>query len=81
MAASKQRRRRPPLTLPAHRFDTGTPSTLNTLLRGLPSRWVAANEGFDCWSPFDLFDRFAQGKECRRKSLEELLDEFAALRP
>jgi hypothetical protein len=113
MAASKQRRRRPPLTrtLPAHRFGTGTPSTLNTFLRGLPSRWVAANEGFDCWSPldivghlvigertdwmprakrilehgeaipFDLFDRFAQGKECRGKSLEELLDEFAALRP
>ena len=87
-----------------------TPSTLNTFLRGLPSRWVAANEGADSWSafdivghlvigertdwmprakrilehgeaiPFDLFDRFAQGKECRGKSLEELLDEFAALR-
>ena len=72
-----------------------TPSTLNTFLRGLPSRWVAANEGFDSWSafdivghlvigertdwmprakrilehgeaiPFDPFDRFAQGKECR----------------
>ena len=87
-----------------------TPSTLNTFLRGLPSRWVAANEGADSWSafdivghlvigertdwmprakrilehgeaiPFDPFDRFAQGKECRGKSLEELLDEFAALR-
>ena len=87
-----------------------TPSTLNAFLRGLPSRWVTANEGFDSWSafdivghlvigertdwmprakrilehgeaiPFDLFDRFAQGKECRGKSLEELLDEFAALR-
>ena len=87
-----------------------TPSTLNTFVRGLPSRWVAANEGFDSWSRFDivghlvigertdwmprakrilehdeaipfyLFERFAQGKECRGKSLE-LLDEFAALRP
>ena len=77
-----------------------TPSTLNTFLRGLPSRWVAANEGFDSWSafdivghlvigeradwmprakrilehgeaiPFDPFDRFAQEKECRGKSLE-----------
>jgi len=87
-----------------------TPPTLNTLLRGLPSRWVAANEGPDSWSafdivghlvigertdwmprarlilehgetiPFDPFDRFAQKKECRGKSLEELLDEFATLR-
>jgi len=87
-----------------------TPSTLNTFLRGLPSRWVAANEGSDSWSAFDIvghlvigertdwmprakrilehgealafdpFDRFAQEKECRGKSLEELLDEFAALR-
>jgi DinB family protein len=87
-----------------------TPSTLNTLLRGLPTRWVAANEGADSWSaldivghlvsgertdwmprakrilehveavPLDPFDRFAQEKECRGKSLEELLDGFAALR-
>jgi hypothetical protein len=86
-----------------------TPSTLNAFLRGLPSRWVAANEGFDSWSafdivghlvigertdwmpcakrilehgeaiPFDPFDRLAR-KECRGKSLEELLDEFAAVR-
>ena len=78
-----------------------TPSTLNAFLRGLPSRWVTANEGSDSWSafdivghlvigertdwmprakrilehgeaiPFDPFDRFAQGKECRGKSLEE----------
>jgi hypothetical protein len=78
-----------------------TPSTLNTFLRGLPSRWVAANEGADSWSafdivghlvigeradwipratrilehgeavPFDPFDRFAQEKECRGKSLDD----------
>jgi hypothetical protein len=30
--------------------------------------------------PFDPFDRFAQGKESRGKSLEQLLDEFARLR-
>src|SRR5439155_17503860 len=81
-----------------------TPSTLNTSLRGLPSRWVVANEGSDSWSafdfvghlviveradwmprakrilehgeaiPFDPVDRFAQERECRGKSLEELLD-------
>jgi len=87
-----------------------TPATLNMFLRGLPSRWVAANEGSDSWTafdivghlvigertnwmarakhilehgeaiPFDPLDRFAQEKECRGKSLEELLDGFAALR-
>ena len=30
--------------------------------------------------PFDPFDRFAQFEESKDKSLEELLDEFAALR-
>jgi hypothetical protein len=30
--------------------------------------------------PFDPFDRFAQAKESRGKSLEQLLDEFARLR-
>lgn len=87
-----------------------TPPTLNTFLRGLPDRWVIANEGPDSWSafdivghliigertdwmprakrilehgesiPFDPFDRFAQEKECRGQSLEQLLDEFATLR-
>jgi hypothetical protein len=87
-----------------------TPPTLNAFLRGLPSRWVAANEGEGTWSafdivghlvvgerrdwmgrakrilehgeaiPFDPVDRFAQERECRGKSLEELLDGFAALR-
>lgn len=87
-----------------------TPPALKTFLRGLPSRWVAPNEGDGSWSAFDIvghlvvgervnwmlrakhilehgeavpfepFDRFAQDRECRGKSLEELLDGFAALR-
>jgi hypothetical protein len=87
-----------------------TPAVLDAWLRGLPDGWLAAHEGGDTWSPYDIvghlihgertdwmsrlrillehgesrpfdpFDRFAQFEESRGKSLETLLDEFAALR-
>lgn len=31
-----------------------TPGTLRALLLGLPDAWIAANEGPDTWSPFDV---------------------------
>lgn len=31
-----------------------TPATLDVLLRGLPAAWIAANEGPDTWTPFDV---------------------------
>jgi hypothetical protein len=87
-----------------------TPSTLRTLLHGLPSEWTHSNEGENTWSPFDVvghlihgeetdwiprariilefgparafepFDRQAQFATNKGKTLEELLDTFAALR-
>ena len=87
-----------------------TPATLDALLCGLPAGWIAAHEGGDTWSPFDVlghlihgertdwlarmciilehgearpfdtFDRFAQFAESKGRTLDELLDEFAALR-
>jgi len=87
-----------------------TPATLDSLLRGLPDTWIAANEGDNTWSPFDVvghlihgeqtdwvprariimqhgdsrpfekFDRFAQFADSEGRTLESLLDEFAALR-
>jgi len=39
-----------------------TPPTLNTFLRGLPSRWVAANEGSDSWSAFDIVGHLVIGE-------------------
>jgi hypothetical protein len=39
-----------------------TPSTLNTFLRRLPSRWVAANEGSDSWSAFDIVGHLVIGE-------------------
>lgn len=40
-----------------------TPSTLDSLLRGLPEPWVRSNEGGDTWSPFDIVGHLAHGEE------------------
>jgi hypothetical protein len=40
-----------------------TPATLRALLGGLPEEWVAANEGPDTWSPFDIMGHLIHGEE------------------
>lgn len=40
-----------------------TPATLNALLRDLPAEWVAANEGADSWSPFDVVGHLIHAEE------------------
>lgn len=87
-----------------------TPSTLRTMLSGLPREWTDATEGPETWSPYDIvghlvhgeradwiprariilaqgadrrftpFDRLAQFRESRGKSIEQLLDELTQLR-
>ena len=39
-----------------------TPTTLDALLRGLPDGWIAANEGGDTWSPFDVIGHLIHGE-------------------
>ncbi|HXD15978.1 MAG TPA: DinB family protein [Vicinamibacterales bacterium] len=39
-----------------------TPRTLDALLRGLPDGWIAANEGGDTWSPFDVVGHLIHGE-------------------
>jgi hypothetical protein len=39
-----------------------TPATLDALLRGLPDGWVAAHEGGDTWSPFDVVGHLIHGE-------------------
>jgi DinB family protein len=41
---------------------TRTPATLDALLRGLPDGWVAANEGGNTWSPFDVVGHLIHGE-------------------
>lgn len=39
-----------------------TPATLAALLQGLPDHWLAANEGGDTWSPFDVVGHLIHGE-------------------
>ena len=39
-----------------------TPATLDALLRGLPYGWIAAHEGGDTWSPFDVIGHLIHGE-------------------
>ena len=39
-----------------------TPATLDILLRGLPESWIAAHEGDDTWSPFDVIGHLVHGE-------------------
>src|SRR5439155_12460337 len=39
-----------------------TPATLDALLRGLPDGWIAANEGGETWSPFDVIGHLIHGE-------------------
>ena len=39
-----------------------TPSSLDALLRGLPSAWVTGNEGPDTWSPYDVLGHLIHGE-------------------
>jgi hypothetical protein len=38
-----------------------TPATLDSLLRGLPEGWIAAHEGGDTWSAFDVIGHLIHG--------------------
>ena len=40
-----------------------TPSTLNTLLRGLSEPWLVQNEGPETWSPYDIVGHLIHGEE------------------
>jgi hypothetical protein len=40
-----------------------TPSTLNSLLRHLPDKWVLPNEGLQSWSPYDVVGHLIQSEE------------------
>ena len=40
-----------------------TPPALDALLRGLPERWITANEGVGTWSPYDVVGHLIHGEE------------------
>ena len=110
MASRTDRTRRPFVMEEGVAILERTPAVIDAMLRGLPEGWIAAHEGGQTWSPFDIvghlihgertdwlsrarvilehgetrafdkFDRLAQFAVSEGRTLESLLDEFAALR-
>jgi DinB superfamily len=56
------RARRPFVMEEAVAILSRTPATLDTLLRSLPEGWIAANEGGETWSSFDVVGHLIHGE-------------------
>jgi hypothetical protein len=56
------RTRRPFVMEEATAILARTPATLDALLRGLPDGWIAAHEGGETWSPFDVVGHLIHGE-------------------
>ena len=56
------RTRRPFVMEEATAILARTPATLDALLRGLPDGWIAAHEGGETWSPFDVIGHLIHGE-------------------
>jgi hypothetical protein len=61
MTAQADRTRRPFVMEEGAAILARTPATLDALLRGLPDGWIAAHEGGDTWSPFDVIGHLIHG--------------------
>ena len=60
---------------------TRTPTTLNALLRGLPSIWVRRNEGEDSWNAFDIVVHLIVGERTDWMPRVRILLENGEARP
>jgi hypothetical protein len=58
-----------------------TPATLDAWLRGLPEGWIAANEGGDTWSPFDILGHLIHGERTDWMQRVRILLEHGEARP
>lgn len=61
MAGEANHTRRPFVVQDAIEVLARTPAVLSAMLRGLPDGWVAATEGGDTWSPFDVVGHLIHG--------------------
>jgi hypothetical protein len=62
MTSQQDRTRRPFVLEEGVAILARTPATLDALLRGLPSGWIAAHEGGETWSPFDVIGHLIHGE-------------------
>jgi hypothetical protein len=62
LTARTDRTRRPFVMAEAVAILARTPATLDALLRSLPNGWIAAHEGGDTWSPYDVIGHLIHGE-------------------
>ena len=58
-----------------------TPAALDALLRGLPDGWIAAHEGGDTWSPFDVVGHLIHGERTDWMPRARIILEHGEARP
>lgn len=58
-----------------------TPATLDTLMRGLPDGWIAAHEGGETWSPFDVIGHLIHGDKTDWMPRARMILEHGEARP
>jgi hypothetical protein len=63
MTTLTDRTRRPFVMDEAVAILARTPASLDALLRGLPDGWIAADEGGETWSPFDVIGHLIHGEQ------------------
>ena len=62
MTLQTDRTRRPFVMEEAVAILERTPAVLDAMLRGLPDGWIAAHEGGETWSPFDVIGHLIEGE-------------------
>jgi hypothetical protein len=62
MARETDRTRRPFVMDEAIAILTRTPAALDAMLRNLPEGWIAAHEGGETWSPYDVIGHLIHGE-------------------
>jgi hypothetical protein len=63
VTTDQSRTRRPFVLAEAISILARTPATLDVLLRGLPDAWIAAHEGSETWSAFDVIGHLIHGEQ------------------
>jgi DinB superfamily len=81
MNTTSDRTRRPLVLGEAIGILARTPATLDALLRGLPDAWIAANEGGETWSAFDVVGHLIHGEQTDWMPRTRIILEHGDARP
>jgi hypothetical protein len=81
MTSRADRTRRPFAVDEATTILARTPATLDAMLSGLPESWIAANEGAETWTPFDVVGHLIHGERTDWIPRAKIILEYGESRP